>query len=236
MYKGTLAMVGPWEALVTFQQMIVLADKDGGVDMTADAISRETTIPLAIISKGIEALEKPDPESRTPAEEGRRIVRLAETRSWGWRIVNYEHYRRLKSEEERREYHRQYWHKRKAKSKDSTDTQHDSTNSIQAEALSIKHEAEEKKKDAASPLPPSLNIQAWEEWQAYRAERKLPKYRPTSVAKNSAFLASRSAEDQQAIVDYSIRNGYQGLFEAKVNGGGKPAKFVAPPDEEEAHA
>ena len=132
-------MVGPWEALVTFQQMIVLADKDGGVDMTADAISRETTIPLTIIAKGIEALEKPDPESRSPDEEGRRIVRLSESRSWGWRIVNYPHYRRLKSEEDRREYHRQYWHKRKAKERDSTETQQNSTNSIQA--LSIKHEA-----------------------------------------------------------------------------------------------
>lgn len=114
-YKGTLAMVGPWEALVTFQQLIILADKDGVVDMTADAISRETTIPLKIIEKGIAALEAPDPESRTPDEEGRRIVRLSDDRTWGWRIVNYAYYRKLRNEEERREYHRQYWHKRKEK-------------------------------------------------------------------------------------------------------------------------
>ena len=140
-YKGTLAMVGPWEALVTFQQMIILADKDGTVDMTPDALSRETTIPLKIIAKGIEALEAPDPESRTPDEDGRRIVRLSENRSWGWRIVNYEHYRKLRSEEERREYHRKYYREKRSKSatkRASTETQHDSTDSTKVEAVSSK--------------------------------------------------------------------------------------------------
>lgn len=113
MYHGTLATTGPWQALVTFQQFIVLADKEGIVDMTAEAISRETTIPLEIIRLGITALEQPDKGSRTPDEEGRRIIRLSEGRDWGWRVVNYVHYRNLKREEDRREYHRQYWHKRK---------------------------------------------------------------------------------------------------------------------------
>lgn len=105
-YDGTLCTVGPWEALVTFQQFLVLADQEGIVDMTAGAISRRTSIPLTIIEKGIAALLKPDPESRTPDEEGRRIVTLSSTRSWGWRIVNYQHYRKLQREADRREYFR----------------------------------------------------------------------------------------------------------------------------------
>lgn len=105
-YDGTLCTVGPWEALVTFQQFLVLSDQDGTVDMTALAISRRTSIPLEIIEKGIAALILPDPESRTPDEDGKRLVPLAEGRSWGWRIVNYAHYRRLQREEDRRSYHR----------------------------------------------------------------------------------------------------------------------------------
>jgi hypothetical protein len=129
MYKGTLAMVGPWQALVTFQQLIVLADINGVVDMTADAITRETTIPIEIITTGIEALEKPDPQSRSPDEEGRRIVRLRENSNWGWRIVNYQHYRRIKSEEERAEYQAQYYQrvtkpKRQGVSTDSIRSRH----------------------------------------------------------------------------------------------------------------
>ena len=114
-YDGTLCTKGPWQALVTFQQLLVLADQDGNVDMTASAISRRTTIPMEIISLGIDELLKDDPESRTPTENGRRILPLCEGRAWGWKIVNYKHYRALKREEERRNYHREYWHKRKDK-------------------------------------------------------------------------------------------------------------------------
>jgi hypothetical protein len=114
MYQGTLATKGPWQALVTFQQMVILADKHGCVDMTPDAISRITTIPLEIIETGLQELSKPDPESRSPLEEGRRIAPLSDHRSWGWKVVNYEHYRKIRSEEERREYHRQYMRKRRS--------------------------------------------------------------------------------------------------------------------------
>lgn len=113
MYDGTLATKGPWQALVTFQQFIILADKHGNVDMTPDAIARRTTIPLAIITEGITALEQPDAESRSPALEGRRIVRLSEHREWGWNVVNHGHYRKIRTDDERREYMRLYQRKRR---------------------------------------------------------------------------------------------------------------------------
>lgn len=118
-YDGTLCTNGPWQALVTFQQLLILADQDGDVDMTTAAISRKTTIPIEIIELGIAALLLPDPESRTPTQGGRRIIPLAEGRSWGWKVVNYKHYRQIKREEDRREYHREYWKKRKL-NQDST--------------------------------------------------------------------------------------------------------------------
>jgi hypothetical protein len=118
MYDGTLGTEGPWQALVTFQQFIILADREGVVDMTQEAIARRTTIPPDIIQIGIEALEKPDPHSRSPDEEGRRIIRLSDDRAWGWRVVNYDHYRKIRSQEDRREYMRNYQRKRRATSKD----------------------------------------------------------------------------------------------------------------------
>jgi uncharacterized phage protein (TIGR02220 family) len=113
MFDGTLATKGPWQALVTFQQLIILADRNGDVDMTPEAISRRTTIPLEIIRQGLSALEQPDKDSRSPALEGRRIVRLSEDRAWGWNIVNYTHYRAIRSQEERREYMRNYQRQRR---------------------------------------------------------------------------------------------------------------------------
>lgn len=93
MYDGTLAR--DWRALVTMQQLVILCDEDGVVDMTHDAIARRTGIPIDVIRAGIEFLESPDPESRSPAHGGRRIVRLDEHRDWGWRLVNYEKYEAL---------------------------------------------------------------------------------------------------------------------------------------------
>jgi hypothetical protein len=157
MYDGTLATRGPWQALVTFQQLIVLANKHGEVDMTADAISRRTTVPLEIIQEGLNRLQEPDPESRTPDLEGRRIVPLAEHRDWGWRIVNYEHYNKIRSQEERREYHRKYYHKRK--------TQQSSTNSTDSTPIDVDVAIPIKKKKQATPLPVDFkisdNVKSW---------------------------------------------------------------------------
>ena len=104
MYDGTLATRGPWQALVTFQQFIILKDKGGIVDMTADAIARRTTIPIEIIKIGIAALEQPDSESRSSELDGRRITLIDPSRPWGWQVVNHEKYNKIRSEEERREY------------------------------------------------------------------------------------------------------------------------------------
>lgn len=120
MYDGTLCTKGPWQSLVTFQQLLVLADQDGNVDMTTEAIARRTTIPLEIIETGIQNLLLEDKGSRTPTENGKRIIPLSEGRDWGWHVVNYKHYRALKREEDRREYHREYWHKRKLNTLNST--------------------------------------------------------------------------------------------------------------------
>lgn len=106
MYHGSLATVGPWEALVTFQQFLILSDRLGVVDMTAEVISRISTIPLDIIRKGIAVLEQPDAASRNPNEDGARIKRISEHRDWGWVIVNHAHYRAIRSAEERRDYMR----------------------------------------------------------------------------------------------------------------------------------
>lgn len=92
-----------WQARVVFEDLLKLCDQNGVVDMTPEAIARRTNVPLDMVNHGIAELEKPDPRSRNPQHEGRRIVRLDEHRDWGWLICNYEHYRKIASDEQRRE-------------------------------------------------------------------------------------------------------------------------------------
>jgi hypothetical protein len=100
MYDGSLA--NDWKALVVFQQLIILCDAEGIVDMTVAAITRRTGIPADVVEHGIAVLESPDPESRSSDQDGRRISRLDAGRSWGWVIVNHKSYRDLASRDEKR--------------------------------------------------------------------------------------------------------------------------------------
>jgi len=114
-YDGTLAE--DWRALITFQQLIVLCDADGVVDMTPESISRRTGIPLEHIEAGITILIAPDPSSRSSESQGKRLLPLNPDRDWGWEIVNHKHYRDLRTAEDRREYMRNYMKEKRSKQK-----------------------------------------------------------------------------------------------------------------------
>lgn len=91
-YAGTLC--GRWPTTAVWVTLLPLCDKHGHIDLSYQAISALTGWPLELLQQGIEELMQPDPQSRSSAEEGRRLVLLdPENRSWGWRVVNHGLYR-----------------------------------------------------------------------------------------------------------------------------------------------
>jgi hypothetical protein len=115
-HKSTLMAVGGWLPTYIFEQMIVIADKDGIVEHAPLALYREIglayetefcpVVPLSRFEKAIQYLESPDPDSKSPTLDGRRIVPLKDIPDFeenrGWLIVNYEHYRVKGSKVEQR--------------------------------------------------------------------------------------------------------------------------------------
>jgi len=89
-YDGSLRS-DPMTRLV-FMDMVILADKDGVVDMTHEAIAARTNVPIETVCEAIKSLESPDPRSRSSKENGARIKRLDEHRDWGWVLINYDYY------------------------------------------------------------------------------------------------------------------------------------------------
>lgn len=158
-YDGSLGTRGPWEALITFQQMLILADRFGDVDMTAEVIAKRTLIPIEIINKGIEHLAKPDPESRNPKEDGRRIVPISQTRAWGWHIVNYTSYAAIRSAEERREYKAAYYREKIAPKRNADGAWWKSREGIEAKGaeLSIPPQRGEEMSDYKDRLFAAIN-------------------------------------------------------------------------------
>ncbi len=103
-YQGTLR--GDSHGLLVFTNLLAHCDKDGIVDIHPRAIAEEVGLTPDQVRDALLVLESPDDESRSPEEQGRRIVRLDEHRAWGWRVVNYLKYRAIRNEDDRREQNR----------------------------------------------------------------------------------------------------------------------------------
>lgn len=90
-FDGSLC--GKWPDTAVWLTMLALCDKRGNVDMSYYAIVGRTGWPIDLLRQGITALMQPDSESRSPAEDGRRLVPLDPSRGWGWHVVNHAVYR-----------------------------------------------------------------------------------------------------------------------------------------------
>lgn len=74
-------------------------------------------------------------------------------------------------------------------------------------------------KPAQMPQVAGLDVEAWVRWEKYRREIRKP-IKPASLLAAQRQLAGYG-EFQSQVVEQSIANGYQGLFELKGNGNGK---------------
>lgn len=73
----------------------------------------------------------------------------------------------------------------------------------------------------------NLNTEAMDKWLQYRKDLKKPYKTSIGVQQCADFLAKYDYETQMQMVDNSIQNEYQGLFEVK-----KPTKEIAPVQED----
>jgi hypothetical protein len=163
-------MRGQPDLILVFVNMLCHADEDGVVDRHWRAIADETGLPVERVMKAIVQLEGPDPESRTPTDHGKRIVRIDEHREWGWMIVNYEHYRAMATREQCKAKTRERVRKYREKQKCNADvTKRNDSPSVYA-SVSASQEGESEGKD----IPPEkesvkayaaeIGFRGWESW------------------------------------------------------------------------
>ena len=181
-YDGTL--YGHWEAIVTMQQLIVLCTPDGMVDMTPHAIAARTSIPLKIIEKGLKLLSNPDPHTRTPGDDGRRIVLMDAHRPWGWVIVNHSKYQHMQDADTVRAQTRERVRKHREQKRLVTDgngqkRHSDSDSSTPLTPLSggdgSATPRRKRQRLPASPCPSTFNVT--EEMSVWAVEQGLPAVR-----------------------------------------------------------
>lgn len=80
--------------------MLAAADRDGVVEASVPGLADFARVPVEDCRRALEALSRPDPDSRSKEYSGRRI----EPVEGGWRLLNHAKYRAKMNSDDRREY------------------------------------------------------------------------------------------------------------------------------------
>jgi len=76
--------------------MLAMSDQNGEVHASIPGLARIAGIDIASTEKAIQAFLSPDPYSRTPDNEGRRVAKI----DGGWELLNHAKYRLMASKED----------------------------------------------------------------------------------------------------------------------------------------
>lgn len=90
----------------TFVMLLAISDPTGLVVGTDVAIARRLNMPFKQFVECVKVLQKPDPNSNSKEEDGRRLI--ASDGERGYQIVNFVKYRDMRDEDAKRSYMRNY--------------------------------------------------------------------------------------------------------------------------------
>lgn len=121
---------------------LALADAKGRVIGTVPGLASIARVSLEGFVEAIERFKAPDPFSRSKNDEGRRIVEI----EGGWRIINHEKYRELRTEKQVKDAERQ------RRSRDRRDM------SQESQPVATEAEAEADTDSSSSPEKPDVRL------------------------------------------------------------------------------
>jgi hypothetical protein len=173
----------PKEVRLLFVTMLAKADQVGFVEASVIGLARVANLTVEETEAALEVLRSPDPYSKNPANEGRRILDVP----GGFMLLNYEDYRDRRNTEERREYMREYMREyrgrkqsvnsgklpltagkpgkpRLAHTEAEADTEADSKEGLGASPT--------KPRRVAVTCPTGIDPQLWSDWAAVRTAKR----------------------------------------------------------------
>jgi len=116
--------------------MLAMADRNGEVAGSIPGLAGIARVSVEDCRKAIKTFLAPDPDSRTKEFEGRRIEEIP----GGWRLLNYELYRKMQDAESAKEAKRKWW--RENRSKSALDQQLDNASESRSDSMQAEAEAE----------------------------------------------------------------------------------------------
>lgn len=214
-------MYGKWPHNGIWALLLSRASREGLINEVPESLAAHIGVSVEQLMTSINYFMEPDPNSRTPGNDGRRLELIDSHKNWGWRVVNHGAYRekarKSAYDSERTASGTDAARKREERERaSSAENRPDASRRVplsEAEANTRK----EADGSAASlgrlpldePPPPGLNPIAWARWVEYRKALRKPIKAP-SVSAAQRDMARLGARQEEA-VEHTIAKGWQGL-------------------------
>ncbi len=187
----------PSNIRIVWITMLAMADKRGRVWASVPGLANRARVPIEDARAAITTFLSPDPDSRTPDYEGRRIEAI----DGGWRLLNYDKYRATRDDEDRREQTRVAVAKHRANvSQCKPNVSHGKPGKAQAEAEAEAFKKEKKEHLSDSPKSDAITL------LEYLNAKTGHNYRPakTNIDLLMARLATSTPDDIKAVIDGKV--------------------------------
>lgn len=186
------------DSRVVWITMLALANSHGQIISTVSALSRIANVPPETCQKAINTFCSPDQDSRTKTDEGRRLRVI----DGGWELVNYELYKQMMSEEDRKDYQRKYQQKHRTnKNHHLSNSSSFVINPTQGEG-EREAEAEAEEGEGANESQPTLGLETDQEFFS-------------GLVKNSAYSGMDVPREHAKMVNWckvNHKNPSSGVF------------------------
>jgi hypothetical protein len=159
LFEGSMYGAG-CDVFAVWAYVIANADAKGFIEINPLKLANTLGADKQRVELALEYLCQPDPSSRNPDDEGRRLVREG---AFMYRVVSHHHYRDMRNMDAKREYDRSYRRERRANPLDSqvvatTKTTNAKSSQSSGDSPQVEAEAEAKaevKAEIQKPLAPS---------------------------------------------------------------------------------
>jgi hypothetical protein len=199
----------PYHVRIVWITFLALKNKDGYVRASFSGIQRAANVTVDECIEAIRVLESPDPDSRTPDYEGRRIEKI----EGGWIVLNHEKYR-VRSDiqkEQTKERVRRFREKQKLNS-DSV-THRNVTQELPSVSVSVSEsekkgdcKGKEKDKPQRNIIPPQLEWVV--EYCNHRKNNVIPQKFFDHYSARGWMIGKNKMKDWQAAVRTWEQSGY----------------------------
>jgi len=222
----------PNEVRLLFVSMLAKADSSGFVEAALPGLAKLANLTLPEVESAIKSLESPDPHSKNPEHEGRRILKVP----GGWMLLNYEEYHSRKGNEERRQYMRDYMQNYRAGKAVNGGKHRVNKKFTSKQAVNeCKHSPSPSlspslftRKEVELPFKSDRFAEAWSAWVKFRSDIKKP-LTDSTIQMQLKKLEAMGEDRAVAMIEHTIFKGWQGLREEEPDSFGRSPRKGSDP-------